>query len=582
MDKYFFFAKKYSDYFYKWINRLYFIGSENMKKKIVKKNDKDRRSIAVVLTFILITSALTTISFNRTAVSKIEKPYTTLFTQAGWEIQESGTTQTLWGVSFVDTSISTVVGDSSTILHTEDEGENWITQTCGPSVNLFDVSFYDVDIGMAVGYSGTILNTTNAGDSWDTVQTGWNTFYYGAHMVTSTVGFAVGENTIFQPLVTWTTDGWQTLNNVAFYLEHQSVLYEGELWDVHFINSTMGFVAARVWNDEGAIARTTDGGWNWDTIFWADSAFYGIDFPSANVGYAVGLDGIIAKTSDGGDNWELLTSGVNNLLVDVSFSTENIGTAVGENGLIIRTENGGSTWSIQDSGTSNHLLAVDFLDSLNGFAVGNYGTILHTTTGGMSNLPPDTPGVPDGPDEGVTGVEYTFTASTTDPDKDQIYYMFDWGDGTFSDWLGPEDSGIPVEGSHAWDEVGDYDVRVKAKDVNDSESDWSDAHTIIIILGPELEIGTIKGGLFKVSAVIKNNGSADASNVQWSIKLDGGIILLGKETTGTDNIPADGDITVTSKLIFGLGPTKIKVTAEVPGCSDTKQKNSIVLFFIIL
>jgi len=553
-----------------------------MKKKIVKKNDKNRRSIGMVLTFILITSALTATSLRSTVVSKIEKPSTMFFSQTGWEIQESGTTQTLLGVSFVDTNISTVVGYSSTILHTEDEGENWSTQTCEPSVNLFDVSFYDVDIGMAVGYSGTIINTTNGGDSWNTVQTGWNTFYYGAHMVTSTVGFAVGENTIFQPLVTWTTDGWQTLNNIAFYLEHQSILYEGELWDVHFINSTTGFVAARVWNDEGAIARTTDGGWHWDTIYWADSAFYGINFPSANVGYAVGLDGIIVKTSDGGDNWELLTSGVNNLLFDVSFSTENTGTVVGENGLIIRTEDGGSTWSVQDSGTSNHLLAVDFLDSLNGFAVGYYGIILHTTTGGISNLPPDTPGAPDGPEEGVTGVEYTFTASTTDPNGDQIYYMFDWGDGTFSDWLGPENSSMPIEGSHAWDGAGDYNIRVKAKDVNDSESNWSDAHTISIVPGPELEIGIIKGGLFKVKTTIKNIGKGNATNVDWRITLEGGIILLGKETSGTDNIPADDDITIASTLIFGIGPTKIIVSAETPGSSDIKQKNSIVLFFILL
>jgi len=70
--------------------------------------------------------------------------------------------------------------------------------------------------------------------------------------------------------------------------------------------------------------------------------------------------------------------------------------------------------------------------------------------------------------------EYTFTASTTDPDGDQLYYLFDFGDGVTSFWYGPYDSGEECNASHIWFEKGSYQVKVKAQDSNGAESDWSD------------------------------------------------------------------------------------------------------------
>jgi hypothetical protein len=99
-------------------------------------------------------------------------------------------------------------------------------------------------------------------------------------------------------------------------------------------------------------------------------------------------------------------------------------------------------------------------------------------TPSLSN-PPETPAIPDGPNEGVTGLEYDFSSSTTDPDGDGIFYMFDWGDGTYSNWLGSYPSGETVNASHSWGYAGDFDIRVKAKDDNGSdETAWSPPLTI--------------------------------------------------------------------------------------------------------
>jgi hypothetical protein len=196
------------------------------------------------------------------------------------------------------------------------------------------------------------------------------------------------------------------------------------------------------------------------------------------------------------------------------------------------------------------------------------------------NQPPETPDILDGPDEGVIGVEYTFTAVTTDPDGDYIYYMYDWGDGTYSEWLGPFQSGEHAEGLHEWEDLGNYNVRVKAKD-GYIESNWSPAHQINIIEGPHLEIDIIRGGLFKVKTVIKNVGSVDITEVNWSISLEDGA-WIGRETTGTiPSIAAGAEEVISSKLIVGLGETWISVCAEITeGMVVREQGGKIFLFFI--
>jgi hypothetical protein len=87
---------------------------------------------------------------------------------------------------------------------------------------------------------------------------------------------------------------------------------------------------------------------------------------------------------------------------------------------------------------------------------------------------PNKPSTPVGPPSGKIGEEYTYSSSTTDPDNDQIYYRFDWGDGTDSGWLGPYESGEVCEASHIWTVKGNFEIKVRAKDTNDLVSDWSD------------------------------------------------------------------------------------------------------------
>ncbi len=90
------------------------------------------------------------------------------------------------------------------------------------------------------------------------------------------------------------------------------------------------------------------------------------------------------------------------------------------------------------------------------------------------NQAPVKPAAPKGTAQGTLNTNYVFNASTTDPDGDRLYYKFSFGDGTFSAWLGPYNSGTEVKVSHNWTKRGTYNVQVRAMDTHRQQSDWSD------------------------------------------------------------------------------------------------------------
>jgi Zinc carboxypeptidase/PKD domain len=106
-----------------------------------------------------------------------------------------------------------------------------------------------------------------------------------------------------------------------------------------------------------------------------------------------------------------------------------------------------------------------------------YSPIIHVSVT-SGNTAPNKPDKPSGQERGKTGQTYTYTTSTTDTNGDQVYYMWNWGDGNFSEWLGPYNSGVEASAEKSWSVKGKYSVLVKAKDASGSESAWSDPLSI--------------------------------------------------------------------------------------------------------
>ncbi|HEC75991.1 MAG TPA: PKD domain-containing protein [Thermoplasmatales archaeon] len=107
-------------------------------------------------------------------------------------------------------------------------------------------------------------------------------------------------------------------------------------------------------------------------------------------------------------------------------------------------------------------------------AGGRYGK-LTCFSGGLNASANNPPGIPsiNGSTTGIVGEEYEYTVVTTDPDGDNVYYYVDWGDGNATGWLGPFTSGTVCNATHSWNNEGIYNVRVKAKDTWNAQSEWS-------------------------------------------------------------------------------------------------------------
>ena len=114
------------------------------------------------------------------------------------------------------------------------------------------------------------------------------------------------------------------------------------------------------------------------------------------------------------------------------------------------------------------------------------------------SIPPEKPQKPYGPTTGKTEDILTFNSSTTDIDDDEIYYLFDWGDGEFSEWIGPKNSSLEVNASHKWLSEGKFSIKVIAKDEHGKLSEWSDSLTITMTKAKNFYLSLINKLLEKI------------------------------------------------------------------------------------
>ena len=98
----------------------------------------------------------------------------------------------------------------------------------------------------------------------------------------------------------------------------------------------------------------------------------------------------------------------------------------------------------------------------------------------VEGSPPTQPLKAIGRKSGIVNTSYTYVSGSMDSDGDTLYYKFKWGDGTFSDWLGPYDEGDLVWAHHAWSEARQYKIEVLAKDPQGLLSDWSETAYITV------------------------------------------------------------------------------------------------------
>ena len=185
-----------------------------------------------------------------------------------------------------------------------------------------------------------------------------------------------------------------------------------------------------------------------------------------------------------------------------------------------------------------------------------------------ANQPPRTPNPPAGEANVLVGTDYTYTAITTDPDNDNVAYMFDWGDGTYSNWTAYVPSGTPIIQSNRWTTEGGTlytRMKVKAKDINGAESSWSEPLDIIIYNPMFVYItGTTMKG---VQGYISNSADFPLTNIKWTIYTQGGFLgRLNKNFTGMiPRLAPKSMVIIQSGPLFGFCYIKFGYLAQCDG-----------------
>jgi photosystem II stability/assembly factor-like uncharacterized protein len=254
----------------------------------------------------------------------------------------------LRSVYFFDANTGLVCGDNGIITKTTNGGLNWNTVSSGTTAALYTLSFNNNSIGVCCGNSGTTLYTTNGGDNWLVGNpTGYLVSFYTSYMLNATTGYCAGVNTIFSPLVGKTINGGANWTYSSFYVNSN----EASVYGIHFFNDQNGIAVSNLWNGQGGISRTTNGGTNWTSQIFTYGLF-GLSFPSPNTGYCAGYNGTIMKSTDAGASWISQISGSSSTLRAVYFLDSLVGYAVGQAGTLLKTTNGGVT---AISGASNEI-----------------------------------------------------------------------------------------------------------------------------------------------------------------------------------------------------------------------------------
>ncbi|NLI99422.1 S8 family serine peptidase [bacterium] len=185
--------------------------------------------------------------------------------------------------------------------------------------------------------------------------------------------------------------------------------------------------------------------------------------------------------------------------------------------------------------------------------------------GSGTGNPPQTPSAPTGPSSASAGQSVTFTASTTDPDGDQVAYRFDWGDGNVSAWTSFVSSGVSQSSSHSYTKGGTFYVKAKAKDSNGKESGWSSGSAI-----------TITGGAADIAIPVLQNPLLSQYIDIWVVPTTGPL-LYAPEVTVTLNADeravtmesvSASDAYVGDYTFYESGTATIDVTAD--GQSDSR------------
>src|SRR5271166_3911201 len=280
------------------------------------------------------------------------------------------------------------VGESGTVLRSEDGGNTWVGLPSGTQADLGQVQEVNAST-VVVGGGCAVRESENAGASFHRLpvndsETSCGTPIASFSFLSPSTGFVEqADGTIFL-----TTDGGQTV------APKTPVPLNGSgAGRIDFISPTVGF-AITSGAAGGHIYRTADGAGSWSLVASTPATLSDLVFVSSTTAYAVGANNTLLKSTDEGMTWKALPltlpagspaqsltqiscSEVMNCLIATAPAA-----APGTN-VLVRTTDGGATGALVSPSEQN-LLSVAFSTASNAVAVGQGGATVLSSDGGTT------------------------------------------------------------------------------------------------------------------------------------------------------------------------------------------------------
>jgi photosystem II stability/assembly factor-like uncharacterized protein len=272
----------------------------------------------------------------------------------------------------------------ASIFYSTDEGVNWNYVTDNINAIIEDIDFVG-STGLAVGWSGNFWRSENGGIDWVSIPMLGilsNRDFLDAFWLDANTGFVVGGKIFSADTLTTiakTVDGgqnWQLifeesgsrLNSIVFY-DNMNAISVG---------------------DNGLILRTQNGGMSWthDELLGivSDWEEIQVSFQSELTGIVGGVSGAdslqtILISSDAGLNWQIVQNGTGSKWMGMDWVLPMTACVVGEDGAKMWSEDGGATWSTFLLSSDNDIQwnEVQFLTPGKAILGGEFGKVMTIT-----------------------------------------------------------------------------------------------------------------------------------------------------------------------------------------------------------
>ncbi len=200
-----------------------------------------------------------------------------------WNKISTGTSETLFNITFLDHNTGFICGKNGIILKTLDGGLTWQKVFSATNETLFKIAFADEKNIFAIGWGGTLLKSTDQGNYWEKVSSGSSAYFK----------------------------------------------------DIVFVNQFLGFISG----GDGVLLRTENGGNSWNKInLNTTSGLFKVFFENNEDGIILTNRGELFSSNDAGKTWIKSNIGKPVVLNDIQKLSTGKYIVIGNNGSIFKSK----------------------------------------------------------------------------------------------------------------------------------------------------------------------------------------------------------------------------------------------------